>query len=480
MNARTLSKVWLPLALALVALPTVAHGGLTPFNDIQKKYLEREGPMCKPTGALKELVAGKYKCYAPAGAEKCGASLDAAKGTLDPSFIPLFADLLKTDKPGEFSYAAGCQDLTSADFAHLLAIGAGSYAKSPALLDALLALASPANLAKLGGQPRAELVAALGRYGEPSKAKIVPALANALATPGKLLDFKKNALKLLARFGSDEGVTYCMDVLQKDNDKDVAKVCAWYLAERKHAPAMSVFVKRYEEDKRFFGRAIGLLGGKDTKDAVAVLKEDFEKNAGSVTAVGSTVALLNLGDKSYDYAGDLVAMLRGKRPLSLKDRAKKSEEIKAKKKGAEDKWKKREEETQEDIARAAAIEATFLTDPASAKKVDEALKATAAQADWIKASAGASSALAQRGDKSAVAALVKLLSSPKKEARDIALLSFGARYDVPEAFLEYVGRKGVVADATVPPALFKFIEGEAKEETRVQALLAVGAVRSFL
>lgn len=477
MNA--LHRAWLPLALALVALPTVAHGA-APFNEIQKKYLEREGPMCKPTGALKELVAGKYKCYAPAGAEKCGATLDAAKGTLDPQFFGLFGDLLKLEKPGEYAYAANCQDLTSAEFAHFLAIGGASYAKSPALLDALVALAAPASIDKMSAQLRSELVAAFGRYGEASKARIVPALKNALAAPGKMLDFKKNALKLLARFGSDDGVAYCMDVLQKDNDKDVAKVCGFYLAERKHAPAMSVFVKRYEEDKRVWGRAIGLLGGKDVKDAIAVLKEDYEKNAGSVVAVTSTVALLNLGDKSYDYAGDLVAMIKGKRPLSLKDRAKKAEELKAKKKGAEDRWKKREDETQEEIARAAAIESTFLVDAAAAKKVDEALKATAAQAEWIKASATASSALAQRGDKAAIGALVKLLSSPKKEARDIALFAFGARYDVPEAFLEYVGRKGVVADATVPPALFKFIEGEAKEETRVQALLAIGAVRSFL
>lgn len=472
-------RAWLPLALSLIALPTIAHGG-APLNEIQKKYLEREGPMCKPTGALKELVAGKYKCYAPAGAEKCGATLDAAKGTLEPQFFTLFGDLLQQEKPGQFAYAANCQDLTAAEFAHFLAVGGASYAKSPALLDALLALAAPASLDKMGGQPRAELVAALGRYGEPSKAKIVPALKNALAAPGKMLDFKKNALKLLARFGSDDGIAYCMDVLQKDNDKDVGKVCGFYLAERKSAPAMSVFVKRYEEDKRVWGRAMGLLGGKDVKDAIALLKEDYEKNAGSVTAVTSTVALLNLGDKSYDYAGDLVAMLKGKRPLSLKDRAKKAEELKAKKKGAEDRWKKREDETQEDIARLAAIESTFLADAAAAKKVDDALKATAGQSDWVKASATASSALAQRGDKSAIATLVKLLSSPKKEARDIALLAFGARYDVPEAFLEYVGRKGVVADATVPPALFKFIEGEAKEETRTQALLAVGAVRSFL
>jgi HEAT repeat protein len=79
-----------------------------------------------------------------------------------------------------------------------------------------------------------------------------------------------------------------------------------------------------------------------------------------------------------------------------------------------------------------------------------------------------------------VPALVKLLDSPKEEVRDIALNAFGASYDAPEAFLGYVGHRGVVADAAAVPALAKYIENEPKEEGRKKALLALGAVRSFL
>jgi hypothetical protein len=475
-------KLGVPVVLSVLAFGGIVSADVPGANPIQKKYIAREGTdgvTCKPIGVLKELTQDKYKCYPAAGAEKCGASLDAVKGKLDSKMLDLFADLLKTDgaaKPA-YLYAAGCKDLGGAEFAEFLAVGGIGYAKDAAHIDALVALGAPANLASMGGEARAQLIASLGRFGEPQKAKILPVLKNALAASGRMLDFKKNALKLMARFGSDDGVTYCLDVLKQGNDKDVSKVCAWYLAERKAAGAEAILVQRYEDDKLSYGRALGLLGA---KSAVGALKAEYEKNAGSVTAVTATVALLNLGDKSYDYAADLVAMIQGKRPLSIKDRAKKAEELAAKKKGADTKWQTREEETQEEVARAAAIESTFAIDAGAAKKIDDALKATAKRSEWVKASAFASSALGQRGDKSAIADLIKLLSGSKKEAREIAVNALGARYDVPEAFLEYVGRKGVVADASVPAALLTYIENESDEAARIRALVAAGAVRSFL
>jgi hypothetical protein len=484
-NARrwtTRLSLAVPALLSVLAFAGVASAQ-TGANPIQKKYITREGVdgiMCHATGPLKDLTSDKYKCYGPGGAEKCGASLDAVKGKLDGKMLELFADLLKKDtasSKGGFLYSAGCKDMGGADFAEFLAVGGISYAKDTAHLDALLALGTPESLSSMGGEPRAQLIAALGRFGEPQKAKILPVLKNALATKGSMLTFKQDALKLMARFGSDDGIAYCLDVLKQGNDKDVSKVCSWYLAERKASGAAAILGQRYEDQKLFYGRALGLLGD---KSAVEVLKAEYEKSAGSSVALTSTVALLNLGDKSHDYAADLVAMIQGKRPLSIKDRAKKAEELAAKKKNADTKWQKREEETQEDVARAAAIESTYATDAASAKKIDEALRATAKKSEWVKASAMASSALGQRGDKGAVADLIKLLGSSKKEAREIAVNAFGARYDVPEAFLEYVGRKGVVADASVPAALFTYIENESNEGARIQALLAAGAVRSFL
>jgi len=484
-NARRLTtrfKLGVPVLLSLLTFAGVAAADEPGANPIQKKYVTREGVagiMCHAAGPLKDLTADKYKCYGAAGADKCGASLDAVKGKLDSKMLELFADLLKTDGAAKptYLYAAGCKDIGGADYSESIAIGGIGYAKDTAHIDSLIALGSPANLASMGGEPRAQLIASLGRFGDSQKAKVLPVLKNALATKGSMLEFKKNSLKLMARFGSDDGVAYCLDVLKQGNDKDVSKTCAWYLAERKNADAAAILTQRYEDNKLSYGRALGLLGA---KSAVEVLKAEYEKSAGSAFAVTSTVALLNIGDKSYDYAADLVAMIAGKRPLSIKDRAKKAEELAAKKKNADTKWQKREDETQEDVARAAALESTYVIDAGSAKKIDEALRATAKNSEWVKASAFALSALGQRGDKAAVGDLIKLLSSSKKEAREIAVNAFGARYDIPDAFLEYVGRKGVVADASVPAALFTYIENESNEGARIQALLAAGAVRSFL
>lgn len=468
------SLLGLTVAAAAFAAPSAP-------NAVQTKYIKREGTnggMCSPQGQLKELTNGKYKCYAPGGAEKCQASIDAANGVLDAKFVEMFGELLKTDgslKNG-YLYRAGCQDLAGADFVEVLAIGGLSYAKkSP---EVLLGLGTAENFGVMGGANRADYIAALGRYGEPQKAQILPILKLALTVKGSLLDFKKNTLKLMARFGSDDGVAYCLDVLKTGADKDVTRTCAWYLGERKATTTSANLLTRLEDEKVWFTRALGLIG---SKEAVDNLKADYEKNAGSVTALASTVALLNLGDKSYDYAGDLLSMVAGKRPLSIKDRAKKAEELKAKKKGAAERWQKREDEVQEDVARAAAIESTYVLDATIGKKVDEALKVTAKKTEWVKASAHALSALGQRGDKTAIPELIKLLTSSKEEAREIAINAFGARYDAAEAFPEYVGRKGiVVVDATVPPALAKYIENEPKEERRMKGLLALGATRSFL
>lgn len=481
MISRSLSSLLASAVVtAAVASSSVASAQTAPANDVQKKYVVREGVdgiMCKANGTLKELTNGKYKCYGAAGADKCAASIDAAAGKLGKEYLELFGDLLKKDKDGTHLYKVGCKDFGGADFAEFLAIGGIGYAKSTAQLDALLALGSPESLKGMGGEPRAQLVAALGRFGDAHKAKILPVLKNALAADAKILGFKQNALKLMNRFGSDDGVAYCMDVLKSGKDKDNAKVCTWYLGERKAAGAAALFARNFGDDKKGNARALSLAGG---KDGIDVLKEAYEKNAGSAVVLPETAALANLGDKTHDYAADLLGMIEGRRPLSLKDRAKKAEELAAKKKNAEEKWQKREAETQEDIARSAAIEATYVTDAALGKKVDEALRATAKKKEWKKASAMATAALAQRGDKAAAAELVGLLGSNDKDAREIAVSALGASYDVPQAFLEYVGRKGFVPEASAPAALLKYIESESNEGLRIKALNALGAVRSGL
>lgn len=337
---------------------------------------------------------------------------------------------------------------------------------------------APIKPSRWGAMEREAYIAALGRYGDAHKEKIVPILRTALATKGSMLAFKKNALKLMARFGSDDGVAYCLDVLRQGNDGDVSNACAYYLGERRTSSAASLLIRGLEnpENADAFTRALGLVG---SKEAIFGLKATYEKRVGGGGAIKEAVALLNLGDKSYDYASEIAAQIQGKRTLFMNEKQRKAEDLKKKRKGAAERWRQREAETDEQIARNAAIEATYVTNAAAASKIDAALRATAKKSDWPKASAYATSALAQRGDASAVAPLVKMLSSPRQDVRDIAVDAFGALYDQPEAFTNYVGRKGLVAASSAAPALAAYIDSEPKEERRVKALRALGVVRSF-
>jgi len=474
------------LAIGLTSGAALA-AGLPGANPVQAKYFARsgvDGCMCAPQGAMKELIDTKYDCSGASGGDACKASIDAAKGTLEPKFIDLFVDVMKKDaalktidnrnRDGNL-YAAGCSDLGGADYVQMLAPAGLSYAKAQP--DFLIGQGTAENFKAWGAQEREAFVASLGRYGEPQKDKILPVLRTALATPGSMLDFKKNTLKLMGRFGSDDGVAYCLDVLKQGNDKDVSEVCGYYLADRKAVAAAPILMRRIDDERDAFTRALGTLG---SKDAVGLLKDEYEKRVGSQVATRATVALLNLGDASYDYAGDLVLLAQGRRPLSMNERQRKAADMKSKRKGAGDHWKTREQEGQEDVARDAALELTYVTNAAAAAKIDAALRVTAKRAEWPKASAMATSALAQRGDKGAAAALVKLLDSPKEDVRALAVGAFGASYDTPEAYRSYVGAKGIVVEKTAVPALAKYIDNEPKAERRIDALRALGALRSFL
>lgn len=463
------------LGIALGATTTAQAGELT------NKYFERSGSggmMCAPKGQLKELQQGKYTCRGFKGADECGASLDAVKGELDAAFFPLFLDLLQTI-PGSgekvaAAYKDGCADYE--DIPHTLAFGGLAYAQKNA--DEVVAYGTKA-LASLDGERRRDFVNAVGRYGKADWAKVLPVYTTALATKGSLLEFKQNALRLLARQGSDEGVAYCTNVLKKGDDKSVTKVCTWYLAERGAKDAGDIMLRNLEgSDSTWFMHAAGLLG---VKDAVDVLKPKFEKDNDAEPGMTTTVTLLNLGDKSYDYAADMVAWIQGRRPLSIEDRAKKTAELKdKKKKNAAENWKKREEQENERAAKAACIEATYIVNKDAAKKIDDALRITAKRADWPEASTMAWGALAQRGDKAAVAELAKLLNSPKEAVRDRALDQVGGRYEESQSFPQYQGRVGVVTDASLVPALLKYIENEQSADKRTRALRAIGAIRGGL
>lgn len=454
-------------------------------NPIQAKYIERVDASCKPKGELADLINGPYQCFPQKGAEQCAASFDAVKGTLSPGKVTLFGDLLKRDAQDNrwdegFLYAAGCPGVDeNGTYSWNLAIGGLGYAKAVEHLDVLIALSAPEIMANMGGDTRASYISALGRFGAPHKEKILPALRNALTVKGTMLEFKENALKLMALFESDDGVGTCLEALKQGAQGSLKATCSWYLGERKHAAAAEILIRSYNDDKENYGRALGLLGA---KEGIAVLKAAYEKDVSGTGGIIPIVALLNLGDTSYDYAADLALFIEGKRPLSLREREQKAKDLAANTKGAAERWKTREDVAAEGFAKTAAIESTFLTvtDAAVVTKIHDALKAVAGKTAWVEASGHATSALAQRGEQAAVAELVAMLASPKKESRKIALGAFGSRYDAPKSFLGWVGRKGVVADATVPPALLKYIENESDDASRIEALQALGAVRSFL
>jgi len=469
----------LPVAM-LIGLSTPAAADPA---DLVNKHFERSGSggmLCTPKGTLMELQQGKYTCRGHQGADVCAASFDAVQGKLAESFTPLFLDLLQTT-PGdgdkvEAAYKDGCADYD--DIPHTLAFGILSYAQKH--VDEVVAYGSKPNaFASLDGTRRRDFINALGRYGKADWGKVAPLYRQALETKGNLLEFKQNALRLMARQGSDDGVAYCMNVLKKGDDKAVTRVCTWYLAERGAKDAGDTILRNIEgSDELWFQRAAGLLG---VQAAVEVLKPKYEKDNDAEPIMPVTAALLNLGDKSHDYAADMVSWIKGRRPLSLSDREKKSADLEdKKKKGATESWKKREEQENERAAKAACIEATYVVNKDAAKKIDEALRATAKRSDWPEASVMAWGALAQRGDKAAISELAKLLNSPKEDVRKLALDQVGARYEDSQSFPQYQGRFGIVVDASLLPALASFYENEQSADLRELALKAMGAIRGGL
>lgn len=467
------------LSALLLSAPAQAKPG--DLADTHFERTGRDGMMCTPKGKLAELLRGPYKCEGHKGASACEAAFDAVQDKLDGSFFPLFSDLLRT-LPAEGdkvkpAYKDGCADFD--DIPHTLAFGIFAYAQKN--VDEVVAYAmTPNAFSSLDGTRRRDFINALGRFGKADWARVAPVYKLALETRGNLLEFKQNALRLMARQGSDDGVTYCLNVLKKGDDKAVTRVCTWYLAERQAKDAAPIILRNIEgSDATWFQRAAGLLGA---KEAIEVLKPQYEKDNDAEPIMAISATLLNLGDKSHDYTADMVAWIKGRRPLSIEDKAQKAADLKdpKKKKSAAESWKKREEQDNERAAKAACIEATYIADKGAQKAIDEALRITARRTDWPEASTMAWGALAQRGDKAAVAELVKLINSPKEDVRKIALDQVGGRYEDSQSFPQYQGRVGIVTDPSLLPALITAYENEADADIRERLLQAMGAIRGGL
>ena len=176
----------------------------------------------------------------------------------------------------------------------------------------------------------------------------------------------------------------------------------------------------------------------------------------------------------------LLLLLEGKTPLSEKDEAKKKEDIAkakkpAQKKKAQEKWAEKEGRVDDQLARAAAIEAAWLTGAADVKAATAVLQKQAKISDpklwkmWVHANL----ALAMRGDKAAIGKVAKLIGDPKEDIRKEVIQAIGASYDMPGATA-----RGV-ADAAFLAPLLAAIDATPDKQLRQRALHAAAVVRSF-
>lgn len=471
---------------SLVALPAsarVPYASAPKPNAIQAKYLtfenEAGGLACKPQGTLQSLLREPYKCYLDL--DECGASLDAVSGKLDASYVDLFADLLVLVPGEKVEFAYACPGDDDPRFLEGMAITGLGYAKATQHLDKLLALATPEALKSFtGAANRGLLVKALVAMGPAYKEQTAPALVNLVKAEARTPGFKRVALQALGRFENDGAVDYCLSQLKGGTDKDTMLGCVRYLGEREAPGALDVLVRNFEGNKDEVARALGQLGD---KGAIPTLEAWVNDQSPRMTIPG-LVALINLG-KQKEYMPALTSLVKGQIPLSKKDEEKKAAEL-AKAKDAKAKAKvtaryaERTSKVDASVAQSACMEATLVADPAAEAPLTAALKASAASKDtkeW-KVRVYGLLALAQRGDKAAIAEVAKLLADPAEQVRTAALQGVGGLYSSPGATFSNRGR-GVVSDASMVPALLKYIDNEPKKDLRASALHAVSSVRSF-
>ena len=427
------------LGSAAPAAARVPFSAAPPQNPIQAKYMdfvdEAGGLACKVKGKLAELQGAPNDCYLDL--DECKPSREAVGGTLDPGLAELFADLLVIAPGDAFGFAYACPGGDDGpQYLEGLAMQGLGYAKADQYLDRLLTLASAETLTKFtGANNRDHLVHALLNMGPKHKDAVVPALANLVKADAKTLHFKEVALEGLARYESDAAVDYCLEQLKTGESKSLHPACVAYLGERRAKAAVPVLLGAYEKEREAVARALGLIGD---AAAVAALEERVADQGARVT-VPEVVALVNLG-KGKVYMPCLLLLLEGKTPLSEKDEAKKKEDIAkakkpAQKKKAQEKWAEKEGRVDDQLARAAAIEAAWLTGAADVKAATAVLQKQAKISDpklwkmWVHANL----ALAMRGDKAAIGKVAKLIGDPKEDIRKEVIQAIGASYDMPGA-----------------------------------------------
>lgn len=477
------------LGSALVCLSFGAAQANITFNNapkqnaLQAKYFDwvnqAGGLRCEPKGALKKLLSEPNKCYLDL--DKCLPAKAALEGKLDPELRTLFHDLVKAEPKGKSAnFLAACPGENGPQFTHLLGFKGVAYAGIKEALPDLHKLATKENVANLGQNIRTGVTEALFLLGKNAESE--KALVNLIEHDTKSFKHHHRALQALAAWKSDGAVKYCTDALTSKTNQQLVQSCMMYLGDRGAKGAYSKIIRVMEKNEDVAIRVLGQLG---EKKAVKVLEDFLEENDNNNgnRRIGAVASLINLG--AMKHMKEFEGYLRGEKHLSKKQLEREAKKAaKAKKRKKKKKVKKAKAKNIEfKLVQQAAMAATRITNPKAAKAVKKALAAAAKLEDpkgkkWEGEVYG-NIALAQLGDAKAVKKLAELLDSPKEKIRKTVLKTIGGRWHVPHD--RWMNRgTGVVADASLLPAVFKYYENEPKESDKVHAVHAASIIKAFV
>jgi HEAT repeat protein len=254
-----------------------------------------------------------------------------------------------------------------------------------------------------------------------------------------------------------------------------------YLGHRKAKGAYSKIIRVMEKNQEVAIRALGDMG---EKKAIKVLEEYLEQNDNNNgnRRIGAVVSLVNLGAKKHQK--ELMSYLKGEKHLSKKQLEREAKKAaKAKKRKKKKKAKKKEKNIEFKLVRQALMESTRITNKAALKAVKKAMVAATKLKDprgkiWEHQVYGAV-ALAQMGDKKAVKQLVEFLDSPKEKIRKAVIDTIGGRWHVPHS--NYMNRgTGVVADASLLPAVYNYYNNEPKKADKTKAVQAAAVIKAHV
>lgn len=466
MNAWICAGVMMSLmcAASTANAQNITFASAPPQNDIQKKYYTWEnqagGLQCALKGELETLLREPNKCYLDL--DECAPALQALDGSISAGHKALLHDAIRTnDDPKAPAFLAECPG-DGPKFLYFLGIKGVAYANMKETLPDLHKLVTKERVDGVGQNVRSSVTDALFWLGKNDES--IKSLMNLIELETKSFKHHVPAIQALQAWGSDAAVPYCADALSNKKNQELIKICIDYLGSRGAKDSYSMMVRIMEKNPEEVIRALGSLGD---KEAVEVLKAHLEKNDNNYgnARIAAVVSLINLGEVSY--MKELTGYLKGEKHLSKKQLEKKKKPAKG--------------DPDFSLIQQAAMESTRITNPKVEKDLNKALWAAAKLKDpknW-EAEVFGHIALAQRGDKTAAAAIVKLLERPEEKVRKATLDAIGARFDVPRANFMNRGT-GVVADPALIPAIIKYYKSEPKQADKTAALKAIVTIRTFV